>query len=94
MAEELQLSSHCLLRLVTALALEAAGIDHGCDNAVCELNTLTGRWHTAQEWLAILEPVYNRRFAPTGGAAPTAPEGPRGDAPGSAAGPGLSLSPR
>lgn len=84
MADELQISSRCLLRFVTALALEAAGIDHGCQSAVSELNTLTGRQHTAREWLAVLEPVYNRRFSPTGAAAP----GPAAaDVPGTVVGP-------
>lgn len=62
--DNLQLSSHCLLRLVTALMLEAEGIDHGCSSATNELNQRTGRCHSASAWLVLLTPAYRQRFCP------------------------------
>lgn len=63
-SNELQLTSHCLLRLSTALMLEAVDIPHGLPTATAELNRRTGRNLSSREWLAILEPHYRRRFAP------------------------------
>jgi len=63
--EQLEITSHCLLRYCIALALEAAGRDHGFGSAVAELNTLSGRVLTAQQWLVILEPAYLQQFAPS-----------------------------
>lgn len=61
---QIQLSAHCLLRLATALMLEAQGIDHGFPAARQELNELSGRCYSASRWLQILEPAYCQRFAP------------------------------
>lgn len=60
----MELTSHCLLRLCMALALEAGGIDHGHGSAAAELNRRTGRCYTARHWLTILEPHYLERFSP------------------------------
>ena len=60
----MELTTHCLLRLCVALALEAGGIDHGHGSAQDELNRRTGQRHAARHWLAILEPYYLARFAP------------------------------
>ena len=60
----MELTTHCLLRLCMALALEAGGIDHGHGSAQTELNRRTGRHYTARHWLTILEPYYLARFAP------------------------------
>lgn len=62
--ERLEITSHCLLRLVTTLMLEAADIPHGQPCASEELNHRTARQHSSREWLAILEPHYRRRFMP------------------------------
>jgi hypothetical protein len=61
---ELQLTSHCLLRLSTALMLEVAGVPHGLPSATDELNRRTRRQLSSHEWLRLLEPHYRRRFAP------------------------------
>lgn len=63
-SDELQLTSHCLLRLSTALMLEVANVPHGLPTATTELNRRTGRNLSSREWLNILEPYYRRRFAP------------------------------
>jgi hypothetical protein len=63
-ADQLQLTAHCLLRLTTALALEAAAIPHGQPSAAAELNERTGRRLSSAQWLAILEPYYRRRLCP------------------------------
>lgn len=63
--DSLEITSHCLLRYCVALALEAAGRDHGFQSATEELNGTTGRRLTAQQWLAILEPAYLQQFAPS-----------------------------
>lgn len=62
--ESLELTSHCLLRLCTTLALEAAGLAHGLPLATLELNERTGRNLSAKQWLQILEPAYVRIFSP------------------------------
>lgn len=62
--DSLQLTSHCLLRLVTALMLEAEGIDHGHSCAASELNQRTGQHHSAAAWLVLLTPAYRQRFCP------------------------------
>lgn len=62
--EQLEISGHCLLRLTTALALEAAGINHNHPSATDELNGRTGRQLSPTQWLAVLEPAYLRTFAP------------------------------
>lgn len=63
-SRQLELTPHCLLRLATALMLEAGGINHLHDCATDELNARTGRSHTASEWLEILAPAYVERFCP------------------------------
>jgi hypothetical protein len=62
--DQLELTAHCLLRLTTALMLEAVGIPHGQPSAAAELNRRTDRTLTSNQWLAILEPHYRRRFSP------------------------------
>lgn len=62
--ESLELTSHCLLRLCTALAIEAADLPHGFPSATLELNQRSGRNLTAEQWLRILEPSYVRIFSP------------------------------
>ena len=62
--ESIEITSHCLLRLTTALALEAAGLPHGFPLAALELNQQSGRTLCAQQWLQILEPAYLQRFSP------------------------------
>jgi hypothetical protein len=62
--ESFELTSHCLLRLCTALALEVAGLPHGFPLAAQELNERTERCLCAREWLEILEPAYLKRFSP------------------------------
>lgn len=62
--ESIEITSHCLLRLCTALALEAEGLAHGFPLATLELNQQSGRSFTATQWLQILEPAYVRRFSP------------------------------
>ena len=62
--ESLELTSHCLLRLCTALAIEVAGLPHGFPPAALELNERTGRDYSARQWLQILEPTYVQRFSP------------------------------
>lgn len=63
MADQLQLSGHCLLRLTTALLLEEGGIaiGHG-PRAATELNARSGRAYSQRQWIAILEPAYRQRF--------------------------------
>jgi hypothetical protein len=60
--DELHVTAHCLLRLTTALTLEAAGICHSQGSATAELNHRTCRQLTSAQWLAILEPHYRKRF--------------------------------
>lgn len=62
--KHIQLSAHCLLRLATALMLEAQGIDHGFPRANEELNALSSRSFSSGQWLQILEPAYCRQFDP------------------------------
>jgi hypothetical protein len=62
--ESVEITSHCLLRLTTALALEAAGLPHGFPLAAQELNERTSRNFSAREWLEVLEPAYLKRFSP------------------------------
>lgn len=62
--ESLELTSHCLLRLCTALAIEVAGMPHGFPSAALELNERTSRDYSARQWLQILEPTYVQRFSP------------------------------
>jgi len=62
--DSLKITSHCLLRLCTALALEAEGLAHGFPLATLELNQQSGRDFTAKQWLQILEPFYVQRFSP------------------------------
>jgi len=61
-AEALEISAHCLLRLMTALLLETEEIIplHPAESA--ELNARTGRCYSARQWALILEPSYQRRF--------------------------------
>ena len=63
--DAIEITSHCLLRYYVALSLEAARIDHCCDRADRELNLRTRRIYTAKQWLVILEPYYQKRFAPS-----------------------------
>lgn len=62
--EQLEITSHCLLRLCIALCLEREGLPHGGPCATRELNERTDRQYTAKQWLAILEPHYVKRFSP------------------------------
>ena len=62
--DQLEITSHCLLRLCVSLALESQGLPHGFPLASEELNQRTGRRLTPQQWLAILEPAYIQRFSP------------------------------
>jgi hypothetical protein len=63
--DSIEITSHCLLRYYVALSLEAARIDHYCQRADRELNLRTRRIYSAKQWLKILEPYYQKRFAPT-----------------------------
>lgn len=62
--DSLIITTHCLLRLTTALMLESQGLDHALPTATGELNRLTGRSYPAGRWLEILEPYYQARFDP------------------------------
>lgn len=63
--ETLELTGHCLLRLMTALLLEAGGIHTGAGlAAMAELNRNSGRDLTVQGWIAVLEPTYRQLFMP------------------------------
>lgn len=63
--EAIELSGHCLLRLMTALLLEAGGIHTGAGlAAMAELNRNSGRDLTVQGWIAVLEPSYRQLFMP------------------------------
>lgn len=61
----IEITSHCLLRYYVALSLETARIDHCCQRADRELNLKARRIYSAKQWLEILEPHYQKRFAPT-----------------------------
>ncbi|MEB3256353.1 MAG: hypothetical protein VKJ05_08195 [Synechococcaceae cyanobacterium] len=61
-AEALEISAHCLLRLMTALLLESEGLVPLPPAASLLLNAQTAREHSAGEWIAILAPAYQRRF--------------------------------
>lgn len=64
--EAIELSGHCLLRLMTALLLEAGGIHTGAGlAAMAELNRNSGRDLTVQGWIAVLEPSYRQLFMPS-----------------------------
>lgn len=63
--ETLELTGHCLLRLMTALLLEAGGIHTGAGlAAMAELNRNSGRHLTVQGWIGVLEPHYRQLFMP------------------------------
>lgn len=62
--ESFTLTAHCLLRLTTALAMEAKDLAHPFPTATGELNRRTGRCYPAWKWLEILEPYYQERFEP------------------------------
>lgn len=70
-ADSIELTTHCLLRLVTALAIEAADIPHLQGSATEELNQRSGRQFTAEQWLAILDPAWVRQFEGGGRAPPS-----------------------
>jgi len=63
-AAHLTLSSHCLLRLMTALLLETQGTYPITASAAGELNSRTGRCYSAAQWVQILAPAFRRRFCP------------------------------
>lgn len=63
--DQIEITSHCLLRYWVALALEAGGVRHGYPSATRELNAISGRTLTSRQWLAILEPHYLQRFSPS-----------------------------
>lgn len=62
LAEAVEISAHCLLRLMTALLLETEGIIPLHPAASAELNARTGRSYSAHQWVLTLEPAYQRRF--------------------------------
>jgi hypothetical protein len=58
------LTSHCLLRLMTALLLETQGAVPFPPSASAELNSRTGYSYTAAHWIDLLTPHFQRRFSP------------------------------
>lgn len=59
---ELTLTHHCLLRLVTTLSIEVRRPRDVLYSAAAELNSRTSQQKTPQQWLDILFPYYQETF--------------------------------
>ncbi len=63
-AAQITITAHCLLRLMTALLLETQGAVPFSPSASAELNSRSGRFYTAAQWIDLLSPQFQRRFSP------------------------------